>query len=306
MSMKSPLRGDFKIHAMRFGDPSAKTVALVGAMRGDEIQQVYIASQVVKTLRSLEERGMINDGCGITVIPAANPFSLNIGKRFWALDNTDINRMFPGYARGETTQRIADSLFGELEGYDYGLQLASFYESGFFTPHVRMIETGYEDTDSAALLGLPYVLVSAPRPYDTTLLNYNWQLWNTKAYSLYAGLSSYVNDATSRLMLDAIIKFMARVGALAMEADAPGPTRVISNRNLVTVKAEKAGIFYRMAGAPDHVDAGAPIADIIHPLTGETISRTVSPVSGEVFFASSRPLSRQGDVLFKIVPDSLA
>ena len=32
---------------------------------------------------------------------------MNIGKRFWSADNTDINRMFPGYNLGETTQRIA-------------------------------------------------------------------------------------------------------------------------------------------------------------------------------------------------------
>lgn len=36
---------------------------------------------------------------------------MNIKKRFWPTDNTDINRMFPGYDLGETTQRIAAGVF---------------------------------------------------------------------------------------------------------------------------------------------------------------------------------------------------
>ena len=35
---------------------------------------------------------------------------MNVGKRFFPVDNTDINRMFPGYDKGETTQRLADGV----------------------------------------------------------------------------------------------------------------------------------------------------------------------------------------------------
>lgn len=55
---------------------------------------------------------------------------MNIHKRFWPVDNTDVNRMFPGYDKGETTQRIAAGIFETVSGYDYGIQLASFYLRG--------------------------------------------------------------------------------------------------------------------------------------------------------------------------------
>ena len=61
------------------------------------------------------------------MIPAANAFSMNIHKRFWPVDNTNVNRMFPGYDKGETTQRIAADIFEAVSSYDYGIQLASFY-----------------------------------------------------------------------------------------------------------------------------------------------------------------------------------
>ncbi len=80
-------------------------------MRGNEIQQLYIAGQMVRTLKRFEEEGRFIRRHGVTVIPCANPYSVNVGKRFWAMDNSDINRMYPGYNKGETTQRIAAGIF---------------------------------------------------------------------------------------------------------------------------------------------------------------------------------------------------
>lgn len=107
--MSSPYRDEFRITGYEFGE-GEKTVAIVGAMRGDEIQQQYVCAQIVNRLTKLEKEGKIDKGCKILVIPSANPFSMNLEKRFWSMDNTDINRMFPGYDKGETTQRIAAAL----------------------------------------------------------------------------------------------------------------------------------------------------------------------------------------------------
>ena len=65
---------------------------------------------------------------------------MNVGKRFWAVDNIDINRTFPGDLRGDTTKQIAGELFEKVKGYSYGIQFASFYMPGDFIPHVRMME----------------------------------------------------------------------------------------------------------------------------------------------------------------------
>jgi hypothetical protein len=74
---------------------------------------------------------------------------MNINKRVWALDSTDINRMFPGYDKGETTQRIAAALFSLVKDYTFGTQLASFYLHGDFVPHVPVLNTGYQDEKAA-------------------------------------------------------------------------------------------------------------------------------------------------------------
>ena len=139
-SLKSPYRDSLDIIGYRFGS-GEKSVAIVGAMRGNEVQQMYICSQLIQKLKTLEKEGLLQTGKEILVVPCVNYYSMNIGKRFWPMDNTDINRMFPGYDLGETTQRIADGLFQKLQGYTYGIQLASFYQTGNFLPHIKMMET---------------------------------------------------------------------------------------------------------------------------------------------------------------------
>ena len=197
--MPSPFRDTFHITGYRFGQ-GAKSLAIVGAMRGDEIQQQYICAQLVRQLARLEQQGQLDGDQEILVIPSVNPFSMNIEKRFWAMDGTDINRMFPGYDQGETTQRIAAALFEQIKGYTYGIQLASFYIPGDFVPHVRLMRTGYEDTEGAKLFGMPYITLRQPLPFDTTLLNYNWQIWGAKAFSIYAGQTNHVGH-TDRITL---------------------------------------------------------------------------------------------------------
>ena len=128
-------------------------------MRGNEYQQLYICSQLVKRLGEMEEQGRLTPGKQIMVIPCVNPYSMNVQKRFWSIDNTDINRMFPGYSLGETTQRIAAGVFEAVQDFPLGVQFSSFYMPGAFVPHVRMMKTGYEDPELACQFGLPYVIL---------------------------------------------------------------------------------------------------------------------------------------------------
>lgn len=113
--IKAIYRDDFRVTGYTFGE-GEKALCIVGSMRGNENQQLYCCSRLVARLRQLEEEGRLIPGKQILVIPCANPYSINTKKRFWCTDNTDINRMFPGYALGETTQRIAAGVFDAIKG----------------------------------------------------------------------------------------------------------------------------------------------------------------------------------------------
>ena len=107
---------------------------------------------------------------------------------------------------GETTQRIADGLFREISEYQYGIQFTSIYMPGDFVPHISFMDEGYSTASLAETFGLPYVIRRKTRPYDTTTLDYNWQVWNTQAFSLYTTSTSntYASTAVIRLLADGI------------------------------------------------------------------------------------------------------
>ena len=299
-SMKSAYRDDFKIWGYRFGN-GAKTVCIVGPMRGDEVQQQYICSQIVQELQRVESEGSLADGHSILVIPSCNPFSMNVGRRFWAMDGTDINRMFPGYDHGETTQRIASAIFKHLEGFQYGIQLASFYVPGEFVPHVRMLQTGYEDVASANLFGLPYVTLRRPLPFDTTLLNYNWQIWDTHAFSLYAGHTDSINTRCSRQAVEAVMRFLSGIGVVEHAPVTPGyNSTLLDEENLLTLTAHHAGIYVRQKKAGDSVRTGEVLATILHPYDSHLLEEIRSVSDGVVFFSHHRPLVLQNTLLYRI------
>ena len=298
--MKSPYRDDFRIDGYWFGS-GEKTVAIVGAMRGDEIQQQYICARIVEALKDAEYRNKIADGKSILVIPSCNPFSMNVSKRFWAMDGTDINRMFPGYDKGETTQRIAAAVFEYIKDFEYGMQMASFYMPGEFVPHVRMLKTGYEDIATAQLFGMPFVTVREPLPFDTTLLNYNWQIWGAKAFSIYAGQTNYVEDSTSNLTIDSILRFLKKIHVLDVRVQNAGyESIVLDEEELVNIIARRAGIFYRMTGAGPHVKEGQVLARILDPYDCSVLEEVKAPVSGTVFFAHNKPLTLEHAIIYRI------
>lgn len=300
--MASPFRDEFRIQGFRFGS-GRKALAVVGTMRGDEIQQQYTCARLVATLAALERGGALVPGHEILVIPSANPFSMNIGKRFWPMDSTDINRMFPGYDKGETTQRIAAALFDCVKDYDFGVQLASFYIPGEFIPHIRMLETGYQPEREAAFFGLPYVYVKKPTPYDTTLLNYNWQIWNTKAFSLYAGHTDGLNEACTREAVEALLRFLDHMGVVC-HCVAPGyRSMTVTDADLVTVKSGISGILRQCKRVQERVERGDVLAQILDPYDASVRQEVTSPTAGILFFSQEKPLVLEGAPLFRIIED---
>ncbi|MFI3320524.1 MAG: M14 family metallopeptidase [Rikenellaceae bacterium] len=302
-TMKSPYRDDFKIYGYRFGEGGKKSVAVVGAIRGDELQQQYTCAQLVKAFKELEEAGALTPEYEVLIIPSVNPYSMNIGKRFWSMDNTDINRMFPGYDKGETTQRIAAALFESIKDFEFGIQLASYYLPGEFIPHVRMLKTGYEPEHEAKHFGFPYVYVREVAPYDTAMLNYNWQIWETKAFSVYTGRTDKVNSANVDEALEALLRFMINIGVVNSSIRPGYRAQTITDANLVTIPSPKAGLIRRFKRAQESVRKGDLLAEIMDPYEATVLAEITAPVSGVVFFNHAEPLILEGARAFQIVED---
>lgn len=297
---KALYRDAFRVTGYEFGS-GEKSVCVVGSIRGNEIQQLYTCSRLVKRLRQMEEDGKIRKGHKILVAPSVNPYSMNIKKRFWPTDNTDINRMFPGYDLGETTQRIAAGVFDVIKDYRYGLQFASFYMPGKFTPHVRMMKAGYEDVEMAKEFGLPYVVLRNTRPYDTTTLNYNWQIWETKAFSIYTTSTSEIDRESAGMAIRSILTFLSKEGIVDYRGHDGYISQVVEDTEMAAVRTRTAGLFESLVQVGEEVEAGQILALVTDPYEGETLEELRAPVDGIVFFAHNDPLTYANTAVFKLV-----
>lgn len=308
--LDTPYRETLAIKGSTFGpDDAPESLAIIGALRGNEIQQAYICARLVQRLEALEIQGRITGSVRILIIPVVNSFSMNIAHRFWPMDSTDINRMFPGYDQGETTQRIAAGLFDVIQHATFGIQLASYYLPGNFEPHVRIQNARALDPDRlrklAKAFGFRYALIKEPTPFDTTTLNYNWQVWNTYACSVYSSVTSSIDELAAQFVIDRILQFMIEIGAIELSLAELSfqslPTQLAKEDELVNIRTQRAGFFRPIVVAAQNVEVGDALAEILS--TDDCSIREVlrSPVSGTVFFIHESELINGETIAFKII-----
>ena len=300
--IKGMYRDNFRITGYEFGS-GEKSVCIVGNSRGNEVQQIYCCSQLVKKMKQLEEEGRIKEGHKILIIPSINPYSVNIQKRFWPTDNTDINRMFPGYDLGETTQRIADGVFDEIKDYQYGIQFTSFYMPGDFVPHVRYMKEGFTTKADAEKFGMKYIVERMVRPYDTATLNYNWQVWDTKAFSLYTSTTSRISKTGAGQAVLSVMNFLANNDIIKYSAMGEKKIRTVEDTEMISVRTAKSGFFEPLVKAGDKIEAGTPLANIINPYDGDILETLYSPLNGVIFFIHNEPLTYANTAVIKLLGD---
>lgn len=300
--IKGMYRDDFRVTGYEFGE-GEKSVCIIGNSRGNEIQQIYCCSQLVKKMKQLEEEGRIKKGNKILIIPSINPYSVNIQKRFWPTDNTDINRMFPGYWLGETTQRIADGVFKEIMDYKYGIQFTSFYMPGDFVSHVRYMKEGFTTKEEAEKFGLKYVVERTVRPYDTATLNYNWQVWDTQAFSLYTNTTEKISNKGAGQAVLAVMNFLANNGIIKYGAIGEKKIRTVDDTEMISVRTAKSGFYEPLVKAGERIEAGQPLANILNPYEGNILETLYAPLDGIVFFMHNAPLTYANTAVIKILGD---
>jgi len=299
-TMNTAFRGEYSIYGYTYGRGD-KSACIVGAMRGNEYQQLYICSLLSKRLSELEAQGDIVSGKEILVIPSLNYSSMNASRKYWLSDDSDINRSFPGNPDGPATSRIAASLLEKVKQYSYGIQFPSFYLQGEFIPHVRMMRTGRESTNLANLFGLPYVLTNDFRSFDHATLNYNWQVKGTQAFSIYSGGTDRIDEKSANIAVSSVLRFLTRMGIIKYNCHGGYISTIMQEEDMVSIKANDAGFFHKLVGTNEEVKRGQVIAEIVNPLDGQILSEVIAPTNGIIFFVQDNPMVFQNVVIYKMI-----
>lgn len=295
--LPSPSRDTLVIHGFRFGK-GEPLLAITGAMRGDALSQLHVASQLVKHLKAEEAKGNLLGE--VLVIPALNPFALNMGGRFWPLDKTDIDAMFPGYDRGETTQRIAHALFEHLKGFRYGIVLEGRKDRSVCMPYVKLLKSGTENAKIARRFGLRFIHRRDPSPLESGSLLYNWQVFETDTFSLVFGQNGALDNPACEIVSESILRFMSQMEIGQWPSMHLYHSNILENEKVQVVKAQLSGIFLPHIVPGKMVSEGERLATITDALSGETIEEIDSPTHGIVTCAYDYPLIFGQAIAFRI------
>ena len=294
-------RSPMQVKAFRFGVPdSAPSCVIVGPMSGNAIDQLWIASHMVRFLRQkeLENAGFVKGE--ILIVPTVNTYASNMGKSFWPMDNTDIDVMFPGYNQGETTQRIAAKLFEKTNNFDYAILLEARKDHVECVPHIKVLKSSDDALEDARDFGLDFIYHKEVDPIDTVSINYNWHVWNAKSFSIISGKKGTLRKIESGKVIDAIIRFLSKKGLIDYTVFEGSKGNIVTTESIEVIKSVGAGLFDALTNVGEHVVHGQPLARIYNSLDGSLVQTIVSPCEGIITCKYDYPLIFQSAIAYRV------
>ena len=306
LHMSAPLRDDFDIPLHDVGNrEEPPRAALVGGLHGNELNGIWVLSRLADFLRTLEreDRPDRRLTARVIVIPAVNVLGLNTRERLWPFDKTDINRMFPGYDLGETTQRIAKAVLHVTLPAYYRMDLHASNVDFEELPQVRLYDCSPAERKSARDFGLPAVIERPSSPLFTTTLAHAWRGSPGENYVLQAGYAGQLQFNHCERLFEALLRFLSKKGIIEgiqlAEADEEG-VHHFSGRPSVRLTAEVAGFFVTRQEVGQWVKAGDLLGLVYDGFEGTLLAEIRSPAAGLLTGLRRQPLLCEGDLIARV------
>ena len=259
------------------------------AIHGDELNGVEIIRRLLKlkTLRSI--RGTL------IAIPVVNVHGFLDQSRYLP-DRRDLNRSFPGSAKGSIAARLAKLFLREIvEKADAGIDL---HTGALHRSNLPQIRANLDDPGTfeiATAFGAPVVINSNTR--DGSL----------RACAAKRGMPILIYEAGEALRFDetgiktglrGVLNVMRNMQMLPAAKRKPKVSPVVA-RSTRWVRAGASGIVTGKAKLGSTIAKGETIAMISDPLGDEQV-RVIAPSDGIVIGRTNLPLAHEGDALFNL------
>lgn len=272
------------------GKKPGPTLFVSAAIHGDEINGVEVIRRLMqhKAIRNL--RGTL------LAIPIVNVYGFLNNTRYLP-DGRDLNRSFPGSAKGSLTGRVAHTFFTEIvkqSTHGIDLHTGARHRSNF--PQIR------------ADLDQPGVLAMTEAFGVPLALNAKLRDGSLRACAQDAGIPVILYEAGEALRfeelyiragLKGIINVMRSIGMLHAPPRKKSPPAPFISHQTGWIRAPESGVLRALVALGAKVSAGQVIAMVADPVgSGET--PVTAPSDGIVIGRSNLPLVYEGDAIFHI------
>ena len=305
LHMTAPCREDFDIPFHQIGDPAQEfSAALVGGLHGNELNGVFVLARLADYLHDVQQGQLpgISLQKRVLIIPAVNVLGINTRMRLWPFDKTDINRMFPGYDRGETTQRIAEAVLRATRSAPIRIDIHTGNIDFEELPHLRLYEPKPAERKKGADFGLCAMVESRIEKILTVSLIQAWKGLSGENFILRAGRAGDVQLPHCERLFHAILDFFHRNGILTgKELAVPEEDQHrFSPDQTFRVITERAGFFVSKLEVGIWLKAGDLIGYLYDGFTGRIKAEVHAPVGGLVLGLRRQPLVFEGDLIARL------
>jgi predicted deacylase len=265
------------------------TVWLSGAIHGDELNGVEIIRQVLPRVDVRTLRG------AIIATPVVNVFGFIEQSRYLP-DGRDLNRFFPGSARGSLASRLAKIFMTEVVAQsDLGIDLHTAAGHRINIPQIRADLDHPETLRLSNAFGAPYII-------DARLRDGSLRMAATKRdvpVLLYeAGQIHRFDSDAITYGVEGVLRVLQamEMGSWELPRIRRKPIRLASSR---WVRARRSGIATLAVTPGEKVGKGSLLGRISDAF-GHRPTRINAPFEGHVIAITQNPLVSQGDALVHI------
>lgn len=266
---------------------------LLAGIHGDEINGVEIVRQIIAKKYNKPHEGMV------ICIPVMNVFGfLNLERQF--PDGRDLNRVFPGSAKGSLASRFAHKIMTEIVPHiDYCIDFHTGGGNRFNYSQVRIDDTIPECMELAKVFNARFVLNSKVR--DNSFRK-SLSALNKKVLLFEGGKSLSLKRHVTKTGVQGALRVMHQLGMRNFEneiVNEPEKEKQILIRKSTWLRANYAGMYRNVVSLGEKVMKGDIIGSISDPY-GEFEKNVRALHTGYVICSNEAPLVNQGDALVHI------
>ena len=271
------------------GRKAGPTVFVSAAVHGDELNGIEIVRRLIQ-LKSLK---VINGS--LILVPMVNVYGVLNQSRYMP-DRRDLNRSFPGSAKGSLAGRVADKFLAEIvKKCDYGIDLHTGAIHRSNLPQVRANLEDPETRELAEVFDVPVLLNANLR--DGSLRQASVES-NTRILLYEAGQALRFDELSIRAGVRGVLNVLGHLDLVKRKSRRKALTPYIANTS-AWVRANSSGVVKTLKNLGDQVEKGTPLAEIGNPY-GDVIDIIKAHKSGIIIGKSNIPLVQEGEAMFHI------
>ncbi|MDX1342426.1 succinylglutamate desuccinylase/aspartoacylase family protein [Reinekea sp. G2M2-21] len=276
------------VHVIR-AKKEGPTVFVSAAIHGDELNGIEIVRRLIQSKNLKVTQGTL------ILVPMVNVYGVLNQSRYMP-DRRDLNRCFPGSAKGSLAGRLANIFLEEIVyKCDYGIDLHTGAIHRSNLPQVRADMKDPETRHLAECFGVPVLLNSDLRDGS---LRHTAVEKGIRILLYEAGQALRYDEISIRAGMRGVINVLGELGMAKKRKSRRKLTPYEAN-NSAWVRAGESGIVNHLKALGDAVAKGEILATIGSPF-GDVTEHVKANRAGIIIGKQNIPLVQEGDAMFHI------